>query len=70
MLISISSSAYISRSLLTTAGPQYSEAEVYDIYRLDGTIDGREMMRAARSISSNIALLVPRNADVDQVSPR
>ena len=33
-------------------GPQYANAEVYDMYRLDGTIDGREMMRAARSISS------------------
>ncbi|XP_043208715.1 trimethylguanosine synthase-like [Amphibalanus amphitrite] len=49
-------------------GPEYSNAEVYDMYRLDGTMDGREMMRAARSISKNIALLAPRSADVDQLA--
>ena len=52
---------------LCVAGPQYANAEVYDMYRLGGTMDGREMMRAARSISNNIALLAPRSADMDQV---
>ena len=49
------------------AGPQYSEADVYDMYRLDGTMDGKTMMTFARFISDNIAVLAPRSANVDQV---
>ena len=49
------------------AGPLYCDAPVYDMLRLDGTMDGRRMMRAARAITDNIALLAPRNADVHQV---
>ncbi|XP_037075936.1 trimethylguanosine synthase-like [Pollicipes pollicipes] len=49
-------------------GPQYCDADVYDVYRLDGSMDGRDMMRAARQVSSNIALLAPRNANTHQLT--
>ena len=52
------------------AGPQYSDADVYDMYRLDGTMDGRDMMTMARCISNNIAVLAPRSANTDQVGCR
>ncbi|XP_043190151.1 trimethylguanosine synthase-like [Amphibalanus amphitrite] len=49
-------------------GPLYCDAPVYDMFRLDGTVDGRQMMRAARAISENIAVLAPRNANVHQLT--
>ncbi|XP_037088496.1 LOW QUALITY PROTEIN: trimethylguanosine synthase-like [Pollicipes pollicipes] len=49
-------------------GPEYSGAAVYDMFRLDGSMDGRRMMRAARRISPNVALLAPRTANLDQLA--
>ncbi|MPC34820.1 Trimethylguanosine synthase [Portunus trituberculatus] len=48
-------------------GIKYLEEEVYNVYRLGGTMNCARLMRAARSITPNVALFLPRNSDVYQV---
>ena len=48
-------------------GMEYLEEEVYNVYRLGGTMNCVRLMRAAQSITPNVALYLPRNSDVCQV---
>ncbi|KAK8389300.1 hypothetical protein O3P69_008787 [Scylla paramamosain] len=48
-------------------GMEYLEEEVYNVYHLGGTMNCARLLRAAQSITPNVALYLPRNSDVCQV---
>ena len=48
-------------------GPDYISAKVFDIETMILPVAGSEMFRSASMISSNIAMFLPRNVDVEQV---
>lgn len=48
-------------------GIEYQEECVYDVYRLGGTMNCARLLRAARAITPNVALYLPRNSNLCQV---
>ena len=49
-------------------GPGYSSSQVFDLHTMV-PLDGVRVFQVAHSVTENIAYYVPRNVDVQQVSP-
>ncbi|CAG5131576.1 unnamed protein product [Candidula unifasciata] len=49
-------------------GPQYLDCDVYDLDNMAGFNHTSELMELTRKITQNIAFLLPRNADAEQVA--
>lgn len=48
-------------------GMEYQEELVYNVYRLGGSMNCARLLRAARAITPNVALYLPRNSNLCQV---
>lgn len=48
-------------------GPQYLSTDVFDLQSMMA-IDTFEIMRVSRQVTDNIALFVPRNTNIDQLT--
>lgn len=48
-------------------GVDYHGNQTYDVINLDGNINCNQLMEAARTITSNIALYLPRNSNIMQI---